>query len=149
MTIQLRSPTLQPNGPIPARHARDRDDRSPPLAWDDLPAGTREIAVTCTDPDAPSEGPFVHWILYGIPPQVDELPEGAANVGIAGRNGWDEIGYGGPQPPSGDDAHHYHFRIYALDTRLDLPEGADLARLNAAMAGHVLDEGELVGTFER
>jgi Raf kinase inhibitor-like YbhB/YbcL family protein len=149
MTIEVRSSAIDADAPIPHRHARDGDDLSPPLAWRGVPTGTASIAVLCEDPDAPTDTPFVHWVHYDIPPDTEELLEGDDTIGTPGRNDYGEVGYGGPQPPRGHGTHHYHFRVYALDRPLELPRGASREEVARAMNGHVLDEGELVGTFQR
>lgn len=145
--IRVSSPSIRSNEVIPRRHVRDGDDVSPPLQWQGVPGGTAELALVCEDPDAPRERPFVHWVLFGVPPDLGRLEEGT-HEGKAGVNSFGEKGYGGPQPPKGDRAHHYHFRVYAVDQRLDLDEGASADEVRAAMADHVLDEGELVGLYQ-
>lgn len=155
MTLQLTSPAFQPGGEIPARFTCEGEDVSPPLAWSGVPEGTRSLALIVDDPDAPDPAApkrvWVHWVLYGLPPDAGGLPEGAGNRAAAGgardgRNDWGRTGYGGPCPPVG--RHRYFHRLYALDTTLDLgePTSADLKR---AMEGHVLATGELVGTYQK
>lgn len=146
--IRVQSPAFQPDERIPDRHARDGDDRSPALQWDGVPPGTAELAVICDDPDAPMDKPFVHWVLYGVPADTEGLDEGSA-LGTPGTNDWGEPGYGGPQPPVGHGTHHYHFHVYALDQPVELDAGATKDELLGAMREHVLDEGEIVGTYER
>lgn len=146
--IEIRSPAIRPNQEIPRRHVRDGDDLSPPLEWSGLPDDTAEVALICDDPDAPTPEPFVHWVLYGLPPDTRRLEEDTRQ-GVAGTNDWGESGYGGPQPPAGHGTHHYRFRVYALDQELGLPAGAGTEELLEAMRDHVLDQGELVGTYAR
>lgn len=141
---------------IPRRYAGDGDDVSPPLAWGDLPAGTREVVVLCEDPDAPTPTPFAHWVLYGLPPDVHELPEGLkktaelATFGARqGANGQRNVGWMGPLPPRGHGLHHYHFEVFALDAPLSLGRSATRDEVLEAMGGHVLGCGETVGTYER
>lgn len=148
MSIELTSPAFAPNGKIPVRNTGEGDDVSPPLSWGAVPPATVELALICEDPDAPRAKPWVHYVLYRIPPTQHELAEGAS-IGIMGRNDFGDTAYGGPMPPPGHGTHHYHFRIYALDARVTLPPGASRDQLLAAIRGHVLDEGELVGTYER
>jgi hypothetical protein len=122
------------------------------LAWNDPPAGAASLALIVDDPDAPG-GVWVHWVLYNIPaearglpegvPAQDELPDGSRH----GVNSWGRRDYGGPCPPSG--THRYFFKLYALDTMLDLPAGATKEELLAAMQGHILGEAELMGTYTR
>lgn len=149
MTITLKSSNFEPGAAIPASFSRDGDDVSPDLSWSGVPDGTAELAMVCLDPDAPGEEPFVHWVHYSIPGTATSLERGQQDVGTPGLNDWGELGYGGPQPPSGDAPHHYHFRVIALDRALHLDEGLRHAELTKAIEGHVLDEGELVGTFAR
>ncbi len=144
---------------IARRYTGDGDDVSPPLAWRDPPAGTRQFALICDDPDAPSPQPWVHWVIYGIAADVHQLPEHLPAqerltrpvAALQGRNSWttgQTVGYRGPSPPRGSGAHHYRFRLYALDTALDKP-GLDKAGLMRAMSGHILAEAELVGVYSR
>lgn len=134
---------------IPEKFACDAGV-SPELAWSEPPAGTRGIAIVVEDPDAPFG--FVHWVVYGLPADTRALPEGASSQALpgnarAGKNGYGGDGYVGPCPPFG--SHRYIFRVYTVDTTIDLPEGATKERLIAAMNGHVLAEGKLVGSYGR
>jgi Raf kinase inhibitor-like YbhB/YbcL family protein len=148
--LVLSSPAFDSGKPIPRRHTGEGEDLSPPLVWSGLPPGTLELALICDDPDAPRPTPWVHWVRYGIPPTTRSLPEGAARPGVDGANSWPEgKGYRGPMPPPGHGVHHYHFRLYALDTTLDLEPGATKAQLLAAMQDHILAMADLVGTYER
>lgn len=155
--VTLTSPVFAARQPIPRQHTADGRNVSPPLAWTAGPPGTREWALIVDDPDAPRAEPWVHWLLYRIPastlgvsedvPPAERVskPPGA----LQGRNSWGRIGYGGPEPPRGHGVHHYHFRLYALDAEVSLPPGADKKTLLHAIQGHVLAEGELIGTYER
>lgn len=153
MTIELTSPAFAEGAPIPARYTADGEDVSVPLKWSGAPDGTRSIALICDDPDAPRPTPWVHWVLYGLPPTVTELPEGVPATRTVlsgakqGANDWRRIGYGGPAPPSG--THRYFFRLYALDIVLDLQPGATKQDLLRAMEGHILAQGQLMGTYKR
>jgi len=157
--ISLTSSAFQGGAPIPRRHTGDGEDLSPPLAWTGLPEGTEELALICDDPDAPTPQPWVHWVLFNLPPSVASLPEGlprkprleAPIAATQGVNSWptDNVGYRGPAPPRGHGTHRYHFVLRALDRRLVLPPGVDKAGLMKAMKGHVLATGELVGTYQR
>lgn len=149
MTIQLTSPAFPPNGPIPRKHTGEGPDISPPLAWSGLPAGTKELALICDDPDAPTPKPWVHWVLYKLPPTLSGLMEGSAGGGLEGQTDFGRPGWGGPMPPRGHGVHRYFFRLYALDRPVALKAGASKEDLLAAMKGHILDQGELVGTYER
>ncbi|MEX0880576.1 MAG: YbhB/YbcL family Raf kinase inhibitor-like protein [Thermoanaerobaculia bacterium] len=152
--MRLESPAFPDAGEIPREHSRDGADTSPPLLWSGVPAGTATLALVCDDPDAP-RGTWVHWVLYDLPPSLPGLPAGVAKTerlpggGVHGRTDYGDIGWGGPAPPCGHGTHHYAFRLYALDTVLELPPGATKARLEAAMKGHVLAEAKLTGTYRR
>ncbi|MGQ9732629.1 MAG: YbhB/YbcL family Raf kinase inhibitor-like protein [Candidatus Zipacnadales bacterium] len=154
-TWKLTSTAFEDGQPIPPIYTADGDDISPPLAWTDPPQGTVELALICEDPDAPA-GTWVHWVLYGLPADTRELPEGVptekvlSDLGEAkqGTNDFKKIGYGGPAPPAGSP-HHYHFTLYALSDEVELKEGATATELRTAMQGSVLAKVELVGTYSR
>lgn len=155
--MEIQSPSFRPNEPIPKRFTGDGEDISPQLTWTGMPQDARELALICDDPDAPRPEPWVHWVIYKIPAQATGLPENVAKTEtldepaglLQGRNSWRRIGYGGPAPPPGHGVHHYHFKLYALDTVLSTGPGMDKDQLLAAMKGHILAECELVGTYER
>ena len=161
MKFQLTSPAFQPGSPIPAKFSGEGSDVSPPLEWHGAPASTKEFALLCDDPDAPTPQPWVHWVIYGIGPDVHSLPEGIKSntaqlnkpvTARQGKNSWPSgvtTGYRGPLPPPGHGTHHYHFKLYALDKPLDLSPGATKQQMIDAVKGHVLAETELVGTYER
>jgi Raf kinase inhibitor-like YbhB/YbcL family protein len=149
MAIQVSSPAFEPGDTIPKKHTGEGQDVSPALRWTRLPEGTREIALICDDPDAPTPRPFVHWVIYKIPADREGLPEGETQGALEGENDFGRTGYGGPMPPRGHGVHHYHFKVYALDAELEVAAGSTKDRLLEAMEGHVLAEGELVGTYER
>ena len=149
MTIEVSSPAFESGATIPKRHTGEGEDVSPPLRWSSLPQGTKEIALICDDPDAPTQKPFVHWVAYKIPADRRGLPEGSTEGALEGINDFGGVGYDGCMPPRGHGVHHYHFKVYALETELDAPAGLSKDELLAAIEGHVLDEGELVGTYER
>jgi Raf kinase inhibitor-like YbhB/YbcL family protein len=138
---------------IPTAHTCDADDLSPPLAFGDLPEATSSIALICDDPDAPM-GTWVHWVLYNLPAGTDSLPQGMpddAELESGARQGITDFrrpGYGGPCPPKGKP-HRYFFKVYALDTKLELTGTVGKERLVQAMEGHVLAYGELMGTYQR
>ncbi len=157
MTISLESAAFAAGKPIPVDYTGDGKDRSPPLSWSDPPARTRSLALVMDDPDAPTEQPWVHWVLYSLPGDLRVLPEGLPTSATLknppgaeqGRNSWNTTGYRGPAPPRGSGVHHYHFTLYALDAALDLELNLDKASLLEAIDGHVLARGELVGTYQR
>jgi Raf kinase inhibitor-like YbhB/YbcL family protein len=151
--MKLASTAIRPGQPIPAIHSCQGEDRSPQLAWSDIPVDTRSFALIADDPDAP-RGTYVHWVLYNLPadaielsagvPRVPELPSGARQ----GVNDSGEVGYRGPCPPPGTP-HRYFFRLYALDCALNLPPGSGRPDLDQAIAGHILAETSLMGTYQR
>jgi Raf kinase inhibitor-like YbhB/YbcL family protein len=145
--FELTSTAFNEGQPIPQKHSCDGDNVSPPLAWSSPPEGTRSLALILHDPDAPS-GDFVHWVAWGIDASADGLAEGEHPPG-EGANGLGENGYGGPCPPPGHGAHRYQHELFALDTELDLEEGASREQLEEAIDGHVLGGAELIGTYER
>ena len=153
MSIQITSPAFTEGKPIPKKFTCDSEDASPPLSWSGVPAEAKSLALIVDDPDAPV-GTWVHWVLYGLPPSLTELKEGIGKtptvegVGTQGTNDFRKIGYGGPCPPRGKP-HRYFFKLYALDTSLSLPPGASKADLEKAMRGHILAQGQLIGTYSR
>lgn len=146
MKMSILSSAFTEGASIPDKFSAYGDNVSPPLSWSDIPTRAKSLALVVDDPDAPKAEPFVHWVLFNIPPREKGLEEGMAK-GISGNNDTGKAGYFGPRPPSG--VHHYHFKLYALDAMLDLKEGATKAELLKAMEGHALAKGELVGTYEK
>jgi Raf kinase inhibitor-like YbhB/YbcL family protein len=150
--LEFSSPAFESGQPIPIPYTCDGEDVSPPLSWDDSPAATQSFALIFDDPDAPG-GTWVLWVLYDIPGGNQGLPEAVpAQAELSdgsrhGQNSWDRLDYGGPCPPSG--THRYFFKLYALDTALGLEPGADKARLQQAMEGHIIAGAELMGTYSR
>jgi Raf kinase inhibitor-like YbhB/YbcL family protein len=121
---------------------------SPDLAWSEGPAGTMSYAVTCWDPDAPTTVGFSHWVVFDIPPSVRALVAGATPPGVSGFIDWGESRWGGMAPPPGDDPHHYHFTVYALDTEsLGVDHTTTYAKFRFLIRGHVLASGTLTGRF--
>jgi Raf kinase inhibitor-like YbhB/YbcL family protein len=151
--LLIHSEDFTGNEPIPVAYTCSGENRSPQLSWSGMPAATKTLALIVRDPDAPI-GSYVHWVLFDLPANVSGLPEAVpalpsiAQGGMQGRNGSGKIGYQGPCPPPGP-THHYHFRLYALDRSLNLTPDATAAEVEAALAGHVVAAGELVGTFAR
>ena len=152
MAVQITSSAFSEGGMIPERYTCDGTDVSPDLAWTGIPEGTRSLALICDDPDAPM-GTWVHWVLFNIPPDETGLPAEVApeaslsNGPIHGTNDFSRLGYGGPCPPGG--THRYYFKLYALDTKLNLDSGATKAQLEDAMESHILAEGQLMGKYSR
>jgi len=152
MDIKVSSSAFPDGGMIPAKYTCDGADVSPPLKWDSVPDGTKSIALISDDPDAPM-GTWVHWVLFNLPADARELPENVPtdetlpNGAKQGTTDFGRTGYGGPCPPSG--THRYFFKIYALDTMLDLPAGARKSDLVKAMEGHIIGQGQLIGKYKR
>ncbi|GAA0231512.1 hypothetical protein GCM10010492_32650 [Saccharothrix mutabilis subsp. mutabilis] len=147
--LHARSAAFSGHTLMPARFSLDGDNTSPPVQWDEVPPGTREVALVCEDPDAPG-GTFTHWVVTGIPADVNSIAEGSLPPGaVEGRNGFGERGWGGPRPPVGDEPHRYFFRVYAVDRPLDLGPEPTAEDVHAAVRGHVLAKGTLVGLFGR
>ena len=150
MSLQLSTTGFANQGAIPEKFSKSGGNISPPLSWSGAPEGTRTLALIVDDPDAPS-GTFVHWLVYGIPPKSTGLKEDRparnklSDGSCQGRNGFGEIGYGGPQPPAG--THRYFFHLYALDRELELDPGVKREELDRAMEGHILEQAEISGTF--
>ena len=150
--IEITSSAFEDGGMIGAKYTCDGEDVSPPLKWGAVPEGTKSVALICDDPDAPM-GTFVHWVIFGLPADTKELAENIPpdktlpNGAKQGTTDFGRIGYGGPCPPSG--THRYFFKIYALDSQVDLPAGATKRELLEAMEGHILGQGQLIGKYKR
>ena len=142
-TLKISSSAFDHEGVIPSKYTCEGEDVNPPLQIDQIPSGTRTLAIIMEDPDAP-KGTFDHWLVWNIPPATNIIG-GDSIPGICGKNGGGQNGYYGPCPPSG--VHRYYFYVYALDKSLDLEGGADKAALKAAIEGHVLAEGVLMGRY--
>ena len=152
MAITITSSAFAEGGMIPRKYTCDAEDISPDLKWSGVPKEARSLALICDDPDAPV-GTWVHWVLYNLPPDATGLasgipPEAALKNGARhGKNDFRKLCYGGPCPPGG--THRYFFKLYALDTALNLDTGSTKAQLLAAMKGHILAEGQLMGKYKR
>ena len=138
---------------IPAKYTCDGTDINHDLAWTGVPADAKSLVLINDDPDAPV-GLWVHWVLYNISPSTKGLPQGVdkkapvlKDGAVQGTNSWGRIGYGGPCPPSG--THRYYFKLYALDTVLDLKPGANKDAVEAAMKNHILSQAVLMGRYSR
>ncbi len=147
MELTITSPLFDDGGPVPPIATCEGDDLSPQLDIAGLPTETVSMVIVMEDPDAPV-GVWDHWVAFDVPPAAS-IPQGVTDLGTPGRNSWGNTGYGGPCPPPGDGPHRYVTTVYALDTRLGIDAGADKAAVLAALEGHVLARGSLVGTFER
>jgi Raf kinase inhibitor-like YbhB/YbcL family protein len=153
MAFELTSSAFKANEAIPTEYTCDGSDRSVPLRWKDAPERTKSFALIADDPDAP-RGTWVHWVIYDIPADARELSTGIGqqeslqNGTKQGKNDFGKIGYGGPCPPAGP-AHHYHFKVYALDQMTGLKSKVTKQQLLDAMKGHVLADAQLIGTYKR
>ncbi|MGH8496220.1 MAG: YbhB/YbcL family Raf kinase inhibitor-like protein [Gammaproteobacteria bacterium] len=156
MTMNLTSPAFAANEALPARFTCDGKDISPPLSWSGVPENAASLALIVEDPDAPDpaapQRTWVHWVLYDLPVDADGLPEGVTDTQLPagtreGQNDWERTGYGGACPPVG--RHRYFHKLYALDTTLEDLDEPTRAELLEAMEGHVLEEVELIGTYQR
>jgi len=151
-SIEVTSTAFQAGERIPVKYTCDGDDVSPPLSWSSIPAGTKSLALICDDPDAPM-GTWVHWVIYNLPATATGLPENVPPHPILkdgarqGMSDFKRIGYGGPCPPSG--THRYSFRVYAIDSKLELEPGVAKADILKGMEGHLLAEGSLMGRYGR
>jgi len=153
MTLEVKSPDFASGGTIPKRFTCEGADLSPALEWSAPPSGTESFALIADDPDAPA-GTWVHWVAFDLPPTLrslpqavpkkEQLPDGTRQ----GQNDFGKTGYGGPCPPPGK-VHRYFFKIYALDTKLNLPSRATKKDVERAMQNHVLAQGEYVGRYSR
>lgn len=153
MALEVKSPSFKNGDFIPAEYTCKGKDISPPLEWSGVPNGTKSFALICDDPDAPM-GTWVHWVAYDIPPEKTGFLEGMKKDNVLpdgtkqGMTDFGRPGYGGPCPPPGRP-HRYFFRVYALDARPDLKGGLTKARLLDAIKGHIIEEAELMGKFQR
>jgi Raf kinase inhibitor-like YbhB/YbcL family protein len=152
MAIKVTSTAFKDGEIIPKQYTCDGNDISPPLTWSGAPQETKSIALICDDPDAPM-GTWVHWVLFNLPPASNALPAEVSSARVLdngakhGKNDFRRFGYGGPCPPGG--THRYYFKVYALDSVLDLDPGITKADLVKAMQGHIIAEGRLMGRYKR
>jgi Raf kinase inhibitor-like YbhB/YbcL family protein len=152
MAITITSTVFTEGSMVPQEYTCDGEDISPPLAWSGVPDGTKSLALICDDPDAPM-GTWVHWVLFNIPAHIMELPAKIPHEKIIqngakhGINDFRKFGYGGPCPPGG--THRYYFKLYALDTEINLEAGITKAQLLKTIEGHILAEGQLMGRYSR
>ena len=144
--MNITSPAFGQNELIPSEYACDGSDISPELRIEGVPENTKSLVLINDDPDAP-RGVWDHWVVFNIPAALTTIEKGREPEGRAGRNSWGNTGYGGPCPPSG--THRYFFKLYALDTLLDLDEGSVKAEIEAAMEGHIIESAQLVGLYSR
>jgi Raf kinase inhibitor-like YbhB/YbcL family protein len=146
--MKISSPVFEENGSIPEKYGADFENVNPPLLIQEVPDGTVSLALIMDDPDIPEKfgiPVFDHWIVFNIPPTTEIIGENWGVEGVQGAGTRGESKYMGPRPP--DREHRYFFRVYALDTMLDLPEGTNREGLTRAMAGHIVGEAELMGRY--
>jgi Raf kinase inhibitor-like YbhB/YbcL family protein len=153
--LAITSAAFEPGASIPTKYTCQGEDLSPALSWTGVPQGTQSLALIMDDPDAPM-GTWVHWIVYNLPADSTGLDEGTSQGGassfnlpagaIQGSTSFNRADYGGPCPPSGE--HHYFFKLYALDAKME-KEGLTKDDLLKAMEGHILAQGELVGLYKK
>ncbi|QNP29636.1 YbhB/YbcL family Raf kinase inhibitor-like protein [Cylindrospermopsis curvispora] len=150
--MKLTSSSFIDHGLIPMRYTCDGENISPPLVWDEVPPETVSLSLIMDDPDAPGKT-FVHWVVYDIPPTINQLSENIITSqhipggGIQGKNDFNILGYGGPCPPSG--IHRYFFHLYALDKQLNFSSGVTKNDIMVAMKNHVLAKAQLMGKYQR
>jgi Raf kinase inhibitor-like YbhB/YbcL family protein len=150
--MALASASFTAGDSIPRRYTLYGENLTPDLTWNKVPEGTKSLALTCRDPDAPG-GSFVHWVVFNMPENVRALPEGLPHDstlplgGTQGTNSFRRVGYDGPKPPNG--THRYYFDLYALDGMLELNQTATAAQLQQAMKGHVLAHASLMGKYKK
>ena len=143
--LSVTSTAFTDGGMIPSKYTCEGTETSPAIKVTDIPAGTKSLALIVHDPDAAAPGGFTHWVLWNLDIS-GVIPENFKS-GDQGFNGSNKTGYKGMCPPTG--THHYHFKVYALDTRLDLDKSSNKAALEKAMEGHILGEGEIVGLYAK
>ncbi len=145
--MQITSPAFSHHDFIPSQYTCEGENINPPLQITDIPENAKSLVLIVDDPDAPGRT-FVHWTVWNISPQVNSIPENSVpQGGVEGITDFGRPGYGGPCPPSG--VHRYFFKVYALDTLLELPSSATKSDIEKAMEGHILAHGELVGLYEK
>lgn len=145
--MKITSTSFKNNTNIPSQYTCDGSDINPPLKFSEIPPKAKSLALISDDPDAPM-GTWVHWTLWNIDPKTKEITENSVPVGaVQGTTSFGEAKYGGPCPPSG--IHHYYFKLYALDTKLNLPTSFKKEDLEKAINGHILAKAELVGLYSR
>ena len=145
--MEIKSSAFQANGYIPEQYTCKGEDKNPPLEFGSVPSDTKSLALVIDDPDAPG-GTFVHWVLWNISPDTKKIEAGTVPQGaLQGLNSWSRNSYGGPCPPSG--THHYHFKLYALDSKITLCPSAGKEELETTMKKHILAHSEIIGLFEK
>jgi len=144
VVLEVTSPMFKHNGPIPSKYTRDGENVNPPLNIQGIPEGTKSLVLVVDDPDAPM-GTWDHWVVWNIPPK-EKIEENTV-PGTEGVNDFRKHSYGGPCPPSG--THRYFFKVYALDSVLELSLNSRKKDVEKAMTGHMLAKGEIIGLYRR
>ena len=144
--MKLNSPVFENGGDIPSKYTCQGDDISPELLISDVSEKAVSLILIMDDPDAPN-GMWDHWVVFNIALNTTKISEGQEPPGVVGKNSWENTVYGGPYLPSG--THRYFFKLYALDIELDLPQGSSKSEVESAMEGHVLENVELVGKYQK
>ena len=144
--MKISSSAFENNGMIPSEYTCDGDDVSPPLTFGNIPNNTKSLALIMDDPDAPM-GTWVHWLVWNIPANKTGFSKGENITFPQGKNDFGDLAYGGPCPPFG--THRYFFKLYALDTMLNLSIGSSKKQLEKAMSGHIIEEAQLIGLYKR
>ncbi len=153
MAFKIESPAFRDGEEIPDRYTCEGEDISPPIKWSDVPKGTKSMVLICDDPDAPM-GTWDHWIITNLDPETDGIPESAPATSVLpggeahGTNSWGREDYGGPCPPSGKP-HRYFFKLYAIDSDLDIPPGLNKYELMERIKVHVLEMTKTIGLYSR
>lgn len=152
--MELKSSVFDNGGKIPPKHTCEGENSSVPLSWSDVPSTAKSLALIMDDPDIPdfvkkARGILVfdHWVVFNIPPSINSISDGEEPSGTSGLNSAGKAGYTGPCPP--DREHRYFFKLYALDTMLSLLSGSTKKEVEGAMVGHIIEQAELVGKYER
>ena len=147
--MELKSSVFENNGKIPSKYTCDGDNINPQLSISGVPKNAKSLVLIMDDPDAikPAGKVWDHWIVFNIPPETKEIPESQEPQGVQGITSFGRLGYGGPCPP--DAEHKYIFKLYALNTELDLNKGVTKKEVEAAMQEHIIEKTELIGMYER
>ncbi len=149
--MKISSPIFEHNQSIPTLYTCDGNNTNPPLAITEVPANAKSLVLIMDDPDVPTfvreDGLWVHWLVWNIDPKTSVIKENTSDFGVVGLNTRGVNAYGGPCPP--DREHRYFFKLYALDTTLDLDTATNKDQLEKAMAGHIIEQAELIGLYKR
>lgn len=149
--MKIESSAFKEGQAIPLNYTCDGEDKIPPLTFADIPSEAKSLALIMDDPDVPTsvrpDGVWDHWIAWNIPPTTAQITEGEEPSGVIGNNTGEKSGYMGPCPP--DKEHRYFFKLYALDTMLDLDQGTSKQELEKTMEGHILAQAQLMGRYNR